>query len=79
MPIEDERYRALADLSFEHYSEARCVAVLRQEIVRLREGLQLMVVDEHRLMNTTARRTADSILSGKPIHSPDTTEGSRNG
>lgn len=40
------------------------------EIKRLRDGLALIATDEHRLMNITARQTAQSILDGKPIYSP---------
>jgi hypothetical protein len=36
------------------------------ECRRLREGLQLIATDEHRLMNVTARNIAQSILDGKP-------------
>lgn len=36
------------------------------ECQRMREGLQLIATDEHRLMNITARQTAASILAGKP-------------
>jgi len=36
------------------------------ECQRLREGLQLIAKDEHRLMNVTARNIAQSILDGKP-------------
>jgi hypothetical protein len=36
------------------------------ECQRMREGLQLIATDEHRLMNITARQTAQSILNGKP-------------
>jgi len=39
----------------------------RELIERLRAGLTLIATDEHRLMNTTARQSAASILSGKPI------------
>jgi hypothetical protein len=42
-----------------------------KEIERLRAGLQLMAMDEHRLMNVAARQTAESILAGKPAH-PET-------
>lgn len=40
------------------------------ECERLRAGLSLIATDEHRLMNITARMTAESILSGKPIGAP---------
>lgn len=43
-----------------HYAEQR------DEIERLRKGLQLIATDEWRLMNITARQTAASILAGKP-------------
>lgn len=36
------------------------------ECQRMREGLQLIATDKHRLMNITARQTAASILAGKP-------------
>lgn len=42
------------------------------ECERLRAGLSLIATDEHRLMNITARMTAESILSGKPIGAPVT-------
>jgi len=44
------------------------------ECERLRAGLSLIATDEHRLMNITARMTAESILSGKPIGAPITKE-----
>lgn len=41
--------------------------VQQSEVDRLRDGLQLIATDEHRLMNITARNTAQAILDGKPI------------
>jgi hypothetical protein len=48
-----------------------------REIERLRAGLQLIAADEHRLMNVTARQTAESILAGKPIHADETSADSK--
>lgn len=45
----------------------------KDEVQRLREGLALIASDEHRLMNVTARQTAQSILDGKPIGTAEKT------
>jgi hypothetical protein len=56
--------QAPADTNGELY---QALAVLAAEVRRLRDGLQLIATDKHRLMNVTARQTAELILGGKPI------------